>query len=484
MVVLGRDAVFWGALLVAAAALVTLAPRSWPVASVVAVGLVIAVIPARLGERTALGEIVFMSVAVAVLFAGLNAIRPGGALTVSDLAILAAVWFAALGLVTDPVLSHRLKPPGWLLAAAGGLVMAALLVELLPPDQLPELTDFADPLYAGTASGAASTNLAGAMRLAGTLLLVPVLVAAAADSRSRIYVLTELWIAGALINAAVAIVGQVAGSVGPLSVIEHEFWREQAGLTVHPNMLGLISAMTLPIVISRLGIGRWRRRLYYWAAIAMLVAAIGVSGSRIALISGALGAVLVIGLSAGTWRLAALLTAAGAVVTGAILVVGLSSVPVVERITTEGLIDPRRVILYEEVWNAIQARPLLGYGFENLRGTHNPYLQLLQAGGLLALFSFLLFAVGALTVGVRCGRTADLPPDLRALARGLTSSVAVWLVAVLVLNIFLDRFLYVPVGLLLGIAGLLLRERALRNQTPRDRAFQPSSSTPVSVRNS
>jgi len=477
--VAARDLVLAAVVVIAAGAVVTVGPRVWLLACVAVAGVTAALVPARSGERSGLAKILFLLVAIAVLFAGLNAIRPGGALTVSDLAILSGLWFAALGLMIDPALTRRLTPPWWLIAAAGGLLAAALLVELFPPDALPELTDFTDPLYAGTAGGGASTNLAGAIRLAATLLLVPVLVAAVADSPRRINLLTELWIAGALVSAAVAIVGQLAGSVGPLSGIERDFWREQAGLTVHPNMLGLISAMTLPIAISRLGSADSRRRLYYVAAIAILVAGIGVSGSRIALISGVLGVAMIVVLSTGTWRLAALMAAAGAVVTGAILVVGLGSVPVVERITTEGLIDPRRVVLYEEVWQAIQARPLLGYGFENLRGTHNPYLQLLQAGGLLALFSFLLFAAGTLTVGVRCGQIADLPPDLRALARGLTTSIAVWLIAVLVLNIFLDRFLYVPVGLLLGIAGLVLRDQALG-----DRAPQPSSSSPVSLRSS
>ncbi|MGH2993228.1 MAG: O-antigen ligase family protein [Solirubrobacterales bacterium] len=474
MIVAARDLALWGVPVVAAGALVTVGPRAWVAGCVAVTGVALALVPTRSGERSAIGEILFVSVAVAVLFAGLNAIRPGGALTVSDLAILAALWFAVLGLVVDPDLSRRLTPPWWLIAAAGGLLVAGLAAELFPPGEIPELTDFGDPLYAGVAGGPGSTNLAGAVRLAGTLLLVPVLIASAADSPRRVNFLAELWIAGALVSAVVAIVGQLDVSLGPLSGLVHEFWREQAGLTVHPNMLGLISAMTLPILIARLGTADWRRRVYYIAVIAILVGAIGASGSRIALVSGVLGVALVLFLTRGTWKLAALLAAAAVVAIGATTVVDLGSVPVVHRLTTEGIVDQRRVILYEEVWEAIQARPLLGYGFQNLRGTHDVYLQLLQAGGLLALLSFLLFAAGTLTVGVRCGRSAHLPPDLRALARGLTASIAVWLLAVLVLNIFLDRFLYVPIGLLLGIAGLLLRAQA----------SQPSSSTPVSVRSS
>ena len=477
---LTRDAALWGVAVLAAGALVTVGPRAWLLASVVVAGVVIALVPARRGERSALGEALFLSAAVAVAFAALNTIRPVGSLTVTDLAFLAALGLAALALVADPSSGRKLMPPWWLTATAAGLLLAGLLVELFPPDRLPELTDFADPLYAGSTGGSASTNLAGAIRLAATLLLVPMLVAAAADSRRRVHLLTELWIAGVLISGLVAVLGEQGISIGPLGGLVRDFWREQGGLTVHPNILGLTSAMTLPIVIARIGSADWRRRVYYVAVMAILVGAIGASGSRIALIAGTIGVALVVFLGRATWKLTAVFAAAAVVLIGATFVVDLGSVPVVERIRTEGIVDERRVILYEEAWEAVEGRPIMGYGFQNLRGTHDAYLQLLQAGGVLALLSFLLFSAATLTVGLRCSRSADLPPDLRALARGLTTSIAVWLLAVIVLNLVLDRFLYVPIGLLLGIAALLPRAQA----APRAQMPQPSSSSPVSARSS
>jgi O-antigen ligase len=472
-VVLARDVALLGMTAVAAGALVTVGPRAWLLASVAVAGVAIALVPARAGGRSAIGEALFVSVALAVLFATLNAIRPVGSLTVADLALLGALGLGGLALVADPSSSRKLMPPWWLAAAAAGFLFVGLLVELFPPGRHPQLTDFADPLYAGGTGGTASTNLAGAIRLAGTVLLVPVLVASAADSRRRIHLLAELWIAGVLISALVAVLVE-QGVIGYGSGIVHYFWREQGGLTVHPNVLGLTSAMTLPIVIARVGSAGWRRRVYYVAAIAILVGGIGASGSRIALIAGAIGVALVIFLGTATWKLTAVLAAAAVVLVGASFVVDLGSSPVVERIRTEGLVDERRVVLYEEALDAVKGEPILGYGFENLRGVHDVYLQLLQAGGVIALLSFLLFAAGTLTVGIRCGRSADLPPDLRALARGLTTSIAVWLLAVVVLNLVLDRFLYVPVGLLLGIAALVTRRQR----------SQPSSSIPVSARSS
>jgi O-antigen ligase len=474
MVVVARDAALWGVPVVAAGALVTVGPRAWLLASVAVAGVAIALVPGRPGARTALGEALFLSVAVAVLFAAANALRPAGSLTVTDLAFLGALGLAALTLVADPSSRRRLMPPWWLIVAVGGLVLAGLLVELFPPDQLPQLTSFNDPLYAGSIESGASSNLAGATRLAATLLLVPVLVAAAADSHRRVHLLTELWIAGVLVSGLVGILGEQGLSIGPLSGHARNFWWEQGGLTVHPNVLGLTSAMTLPIVISRAGGADWRRRVYYVAVIAILVGAIAASGSRIALIAGAFGVVLVMFLGKATWKLTAVLAAAAVVLIGASFVVDLGSVPVVERIRTAGIVDERRVILFEETWEAVEARPILGYGFQNLRGTHDVYLQLLQAGGALALLSFLLFAAGALAMGLWCGRREGLPEDLRALARGLTASIAVWLLAVLVLNVFLDRFLYVPIGLLLGVAAL----------APRAQPFKASKPSPVSMRSS
>lgn len=472
-----RDLALLGMSVVAAGALVTVGPRAWLVACVALSGVVIGLATTRSAERSALGEIVFASVAVAVLFAGLNAIRPVGSLAVSDLALAAALGFVGIALLVDPSRGVKIAPPGWLLAAAAGFLVAGLLIELFPPHHLPQLSGFTDPLYAGRADGRMSTNLSGALRLAATVLLVPVLIAAAAASRRRVRFLAELWIAGVMISGLVGILGYYGVSIaGDLGGTEHWGPRfEQVGLTVHPNTLGLTSAMTLPIVIARLGSADWKRRLYYLAVIAVLVGAIAVSGSRVALVAGALGVALILVLNSHTRKLAALLGIVAVVSIGLSSVADLGWVPVIERFRYEGIVDERRVILYEEGLRAIGERPIVGYGFENLRGAHNIYLQVLQAGGLLSLLSFLLLLAGALTVGRRCARSADLPPDLRALANGLTASIAVWLVAGLVLNHLLDRFLYVPIGLLLAIAAILAQAQASQDQ-PLER-HRPESGT-------
>ena len=134
---LARDAALLGVPVLAAGALVTVGPRAWLLASLAVAGLAIALVPARVGERSALGELLFLSVALAVVFAGLNAIRPAGSLTASDLAFLVALGLAALALVIDPSTSRKLMPPWWLVGATVGLLIAGMLVGSSPRTSFP-----------------------------------------------------------------------------------------------------------------------------------------------------------------------------------------------------------------------------------------------------------------------------------------------------------------------------------------------------------
>ena len=79
----------------------------------------------------------------------------------------------------------------------------------------------------------------------------------------------------------------------------------------------------------------------------------------------------------------------------------LSPPPALERLV--GGSDPygyvaqsteERAQIYPAVWHEILQRPIVGHGFEYVRGAHNIYLQLLHAGGIIALTAFLIFAAG------------------------------------------------------------------------------------------
>jgi hypothetical protein len=125
-------------------------------------------------------------------------------------------------------------------------------------------------------------------------------------------------------------------------------------------------------------------------------------------------------------------------------------------ISVEGY-DNGRLELYAEALSDFLARPLTGHGFSQIRDALNIYLQLLQAGGLIALSAFSLFTVGSLRLGWRLAHEPVLSGSMRSLAVALTVSVLVWLQEGLVQNAIYDRYLYVPAGLLLAMRLFAVR---------------------------
>jgi len=100
---------------------------------------------------------------------------------------------------------------------------------------------------------------------------------------------------------------------------------------------------------------------------------------------------------------------------------------------------------------------VVGSGFVVVRSAHNIYLQLLGAGGALALGAFLAYMISLMRRARRLALARNgSPPWLMALAAGSGASVCVWLLYGMVGNAIYDRYLYVPVGLVLAL-GLVHR---------------------------
>jgi hypothetical protein len=78
-------------------------------------------------------------------------------------------------------------------------------------------------------------------------------------------------------------------------------------------------------------------------------------------------------------------------------------------------------------------------------------VQVWETAGFLGVLALVLYATGVFRTGWRLYRDRRLPRGSPALAGALTISFAVWLIAGLLQNQIADRFIYVPVGLLLGL---------------------------------
>jgi hypothetical protein len=76
---------------------------------------------------------------------------------------------------------------------------------------------------------------------------------------------------------------------------------------------------------------------------------------------------------------------------------------------------------------------------------NNLVLQALQAGGVLTALGLAVFFSGAIARGLRTSRASD------GLGTALSLSVLAWLVDGMFQNIIYDRFLFLPVALVLAL---------------------------------
>jgi O-antigen ligase len=309
-------------------------------------------------------------------------------------------------------------------------------------------------------------SLLPTLRFGVTLGFMPLIIMLAASTPRRVQALVDAWLLAAGVNSAVGAldllgVTTIGTALTPVDFVT--FTDRAAGLTSHPNHLGLVAAMALPVAVARLGAGG-PRSLAALGLVPLLIVGVTVSGSRGAFIAAAAGVAIFFALGASTRRSrTALLLFAAPVVTFVILVAVLGNSELTGAVTVERLgggggatqSDQERALTLRESVNQVVDHPIVGSGFAVVRTAHNIYVQLLQAGGLLALAGFLAFAISI----VRRARwlalpSRDSPPWLMALAAASGASVCVWLLFGMVANAVYDRYLYVPVGITLAV-GLM-----------------------------
>jgi O-antigen ligase len=397
----------------------------------------------------------YLFVLIAVPLVTCNALRIGENLTYGDvpLALAALLLLAAW-------LRHG-HPRG---AVPLGVVVGALLL-----------------LGTGLVSSIAAAtvdSLTTMLRFAVTLAAMPLIIMFAASTPHRLQRLIDMWLVAAGANAAVGALDLLGiTDVGTsLTNIDFVTFTDRAtGLTSHPNHLGLVAAMALPVAVARLGWGGLRG-LAAIALVPLLFVGVVESGSRGAFLAAAGGIVifLLLGVTCRNPRVTLLLLAAP-VATFVILVsiLGTNELTgsiVVERLGGGGgaaLSDNfRRQTLQDSIEQASD-HLIVGEGFTVVRTAHNIYLQLLQAGGILALTGFVAYA-GAI---VRRARWLALPRNSpwlwqASIAAANGASVCVWLLFGMVGNAIYDRYLYLPVGLTLAVALISKRMRVAADDPP------------------
>jgi len=405
-------------------------------------------------------------VALGVVAVTWNGVRGPGEISPFDILLGGA--FAALGI--SSLLGRRLPVlPGWLLLAGAGLLAAALLAELFVPNPPAEPAPApASQVFANQTGAAYATNSDLEMlgKLEWALVAVPVLIGAVTASYRRAHLVGNLWLLSATVSAGVASLDLLLGTrIGELATNLPFAEGRLHGLAIHSNHLGLASAMALPLALGHaIGPNRVRRMLGS-AAAALLVVGILASGSRANL----LGAVVAVALMLPFLRGAQAKLAIGVFAAFIVMVAGsvVFSEAGTQIVTLQRLAGDRGVLTsnsdrkakLEASLSAVMGHGLTGVGFATARDAHNVYLQMLQAGGILGLTAFILFAAGAVRLGWRLSREPRAPPDSARLAAGLTVSLLVWLTTGVLQNAVNDRYLVVPLGVLLGLSLAVNRQR-------------------------
>lgn len=449
------------------AALAALQP---PVLLVVIPPLVIAVMVTLVswsGRGALQGEhaIAAVLVALGVVAVTWNGVRGPGQISPFDILFGAA--FAALGF--SSLRGGRLRVlPGWLLLAGVGLLAAALLAELFVPDPPAQSRAASQAFLDQTGQeGATDSDIVMLGKLELGLVAVPVLIGAVTASSRRARLVADLWLLSAVVSAGVASLDLLlATRIGELATGLPFVEGRPSGLAIHSNHLALASAMALPLALTHAIAAQRVQRVLASAASVVLLVGILASGSRANL----LGAVLAVALTWLFLRGTRAKVAVGVVAGLMLILVGSMvvsaegyKVVTLERLAGEGGAiesNSRRQYMLEVSLSAVMAHGVTGVGFATARDAHNLYLQMLQAGGIVALVAFTVFACGAVRLGWRLSRDSRAPPAAARLATALTVSLLVWLITGLLQNAVNDRYIFVPFGVLLGLSLAVKRQRS------------------------
>lgn len=415
----------------------------------------------------------------------LNTLRIGG-VAIADFLVFALlclvpVWVLAFGI-------SRFVIPRWMLVSAGLLALSLVLVLALPhhfgPELYQRLTEVNEPY---------SSSLVIWVRLILALFLFPLAVGLMLNSSEKSTHVTSAWVAGAALSCAVAVFDVVFGSdlqssfsydsASIQGVLHADIYGQtirQVGLTDHPNTLGITAAMASPLALARCGSGRGLS--IFGPAFALLVAGVFLSGSRSALAGLLVGAAAVLFFyreaALGLLRkiIADRKLRFGAIAAAAVLLLAAGGLVVTSRdddsgLTSAGPATLERVVQPDnqasEISNsarsesfsasldAIAEYPLVGSGFIWVETPHDIVLSMLLSGGILALVGFAWALGGYLFEGFRLrGRTGGLAGPVLS---GVLASALGLLVMLLLVNQTFNRYLYLPMGLIL--AGRLLLHR-------------------------
>jgi O-antigen ligase len=395
-------------------------------------------------------RIAYLAVAVSVLAITWNGLRVGGGAVANAFLIPAFLMVA----IRSVVLRKPIPLPPWMFAAGIGFALAAMLRLIFPPDAS-TLNDILIHYRTIPQAGAqplifvARSDLVAFVQFVVGVFVMPLVVASVATTPRRIERLLDLFVASAAANAFVGLVDVAGLHIAPVLGGAGR----SAGLTIHPNYLALTCTLAVPLALLWIGRGGgWRTAGF--ACTGLLLAGAYASGSRAGAVTAVLGVVVtMIVVPRLRTGLGFTVPAVGMVVLALVYFAGDQ---ILEQIRISGDIgtavntagsDTQRSQLAHLAIDQFQARPVSGVGYSVIADAHSIYLQLLAAGGVIAMLSFLTY-LGGLAASAR---RAIAGPQ-RDVAAALSVSIGGWLVNGIIDNQLADKYLYVIPGLMIALA--------------------------------
>lgn len=429
-------------------------------------------------------RIPYAVVCAALILVSANGLRRGS-LTFADGLLVIGLVFTFYGWI-----SQRFKIPPWWLA---GFLLLSLSIGITEVFAVPEYQKngyIFESRNLGTGQMDDSPGWQLGVRLLVAACVMPIVIAALCSSLKRVHLAISLWLVGTAVSSIIGLLAafssldlQEAITGAQYGTVQHGGTAGRfVGLAVHPTIFGVMAALTFAVALAR--ITNRRTAWKYGPLVGIYAGAVLVSGSRAAL-AGIIAAFAV----TYCYQLRSRKYLAGLVATGC--AVGLwkmealsGSISVIQRITGSDtkaaagaeISNTARQSAMSDAWGYFLERPFSGWGFDAIKGAHNTVLQLLSSGGVIALMGWGLLVVGALHLGWQLYRS--LPEPYNHDAFGLINSIVVIFIGGMSMNIILDRWLYVPVGLMLGL-HLAVQRMEAQARSPARKSWQLVTAKPA-----
>lgn len=309
------------------------------------------------------------------------------------------------------------------------------------------------------------------------LIVLPIVVSCARLTRRDVAFLVDCWLVGTTINALCAISDQFLHTAFYRSLVGFvDVTGRQAGLTQQPNHLALAIALAIPIAATWLN----RRRVPGVLMLIVLFVALLLTGSRGGLLVGIL-ALPVTMLALNETRRWAFWCVGGGLLAFAAYASNPARLVAHTRFGSQAakLSDSSRLHLLRQGIADWLHSPWHGVGFTVINDAHEVHIQLLAAGGVVAMAGALAYGYSMVGAARRSARMDPL------LGRALLIAICSWLLCMFVENQLTNLYLYMPVALVavLGQQGEVAMRYSTfgssRSDTAKLTGLAATSHTPV-----